>query len=387
MEGVGITMRLAIIQKHIPHYRIDFFTQLQAQALDAGMEVTLYCAKGPDSRIPGHFRYEVFPMHYIGSPKKGAYWLKGIARALKGAGAIIAPLELQCLNIPYLWARRRSICKCWIWWGHGYRPEPLRRTDRGILFKEALKRLMVPRSAGLITYTEGGAEYWRKRGLPSDRVIPFLNTLDIERLRKSADSSAREDSLSIKKQLGLDGKRILLFSGRLYPKKKVDFLLRAIALLQKEQPDVALLILGDGPERKSLERLSAEMKLQSVYFLGEIVEPERTSPYFLMSELLVIPGLVGLAIIHGFTFGLPLVTTRHDLHSPEIEYLSDENGVMTEHEESVYAKELGRLLSSPARLQSMRQEARSKADELFLPRSVERFINGVRLFSGTASSK
>lgn len=380
MARSSSVIRVAIIQKHVPHYRIRFFAEVQAQAHDVGMEVTVYSTKAPDSRISGDFQYRVLPIHYLGSSRRGPYWLKGLAQAVKGSDAIIAPHELQCLNIPYLWSIRRSICKCWIWWGHGYRSKP-RRTDRGFLLKEAIKRFMVPRSSGLITYTEGGAEYWRKRGLPTDRVIPFLNTLDIEGLRESVDSSSTERILTIKKQLGLEGKRVLLFSGRLYREKKVDFLLRAIALLQRNHLDVALLILGDGPERKSLERLSAEMKLQSVYFLGEIVEPERTNPYFLMSELLVIPGLVGLAIIHGFTFGLPLVTTRHHLHSPEIEYLSDENGVMTEHEEAVYAEELGKLLSSPVRLESMRKKAWSRADQLLLPQSVERFIKGVQSFS------
>jgi hypothetical protein len=124
------------------------------------------------------------------------------------------------------------------------------------------------------------------------------------------------------------------------------------------------------------------MNLQSVHFLGEIVEPEKTTPYFLISELLAIPGLVGLAIIHGFTFGLPLVTTRHGFHSLEIEYLSDETGIMTEHEEAAYAEALGKLLSSPVRLEAMRQKAKLQADQLRLTHSVERFINGVRLFAG-----
>lgn len=374
-------VRLAIIQKQIPHYRVAFFTELQLQALKAGLEITVYCAEAPDSRVLGNFRYKILPIRYVGGSQMGPYWLKGLTQEIEGSDVIIAPLELQCLNIPYLWAIRRWIYKSWIWWGHGYRSKTRWRTDRWFLLKEAIKGFMVPRSEGLITYTEGSAEYWRKRGLPKDRVVPFFNTLDVEELRKTVDLPVKERLLKIKSHLGLDGKRVLLFSGRLSRSKRVDFLLRAFAFLKRDHPDAALLILGDGSERDYLERLASEMKLESVYFLGEKVESEEANVYFLMSELLVIPGAVGLAIVHGFTFGLPLVTTRHEFHGPEIEYLSEQNGMMSDNDEEAYAKEIGALLSSPTRLLSMQQKARSQADQLLLPHSVERFINGIRLFA------
>jgi len=221
--------------------------------------------------------------------------------------------------------------------------------------------------------------------MPPEQVIPLINTIDVEGLRASAGGVSEEELLEIRHKLGLDGKRVLLFSGRLYREKKVDFLLRAYAMLKKSHPEVALLILGEGPERASLEMISKQLNLCHVHFLGEHVDPRQTGVYFRLSSLLVIPGLVGLAIVHGFAFGLPLVTTDYEGHSPEIEYLSAENGVITPQEEAAYAHEIEALLNNPARLAAMRQAALAKGDQLLLAHSVKRFVDGIRFLTGNPS--
>ena len=142
------------------------------------------------------------------------------------------------------------------------------------------------------------------------------------------------------------GKRALLFSGRLYPEKKVDFLLRAFAILKRTYPAVALLIIGDGKERSRLERLAAQLDVRDVHFLGERMDPKETAAYFSIADLMVIPGLVGLAIVHGFAFGLPIITTTTPGHGPEIEYLDGDAGVVTIPNISNIASAIASILSS-----------------------------------------
>ncbi|WP_457742235.1 glycosyltransferase family 4 protein, partial [Thermococcus sp.] len=50
-----------------------------------------------------------------------------------------------------------------------------------------------------------------------------------------------------------------LFVGRIIPEKGVDFLLRSLALLKRRFPDFRAIIVGDGPERRKLERLAREL--------------------------------------------------------------------------------------------------------------------------------
>jgi glycosyltransferase involved in cell wall biosynthesis len=84
-----------------------------------------------------------------------------------------------------------------------------------------------------------------------------------------------------------------------------------------------------------------------------------------------------LAIVHGFAFNLPLITTEHNFHSPEIEYISQQNGRMTSHNAQVYAAEIIQLLSEPALMKAMREHAKETARRLTLGASADRFIQAV----------
>src|SRR5262249_31852270 len=50
--------------------------------------------------------------------------------------------------------------------------------------------------------------------------------------------------------------RLVLYVGRLEPRKGVDVLVEAMALVRRQIPDAALVVVGDGPGRPSLERLA-----------------------------------------------------------------------------------------------------------------------------------
>jgi glycosyltransferase involved in cell wall biosynthesis len=54
---------------------------------------------------------------------------------------------------------------------------------------------------------------------------------------------------------------VVAFVGRLFRKKGVDVLLRAMALVRRAVPGAHLRIVGDGPERAALERLAEELSL------------------------------------------------------------------------------------------------------------------------------
>jgi glycosyltransferase involved in cell wall biosynthesis len=189
----------------------------------------------------------------------------------------------------------------------------------------------------------------------------------------------------LKQRLRLEQKRVLLFSGRLYAEKRVDFLLRAFVLLQQRDPHVALLILGEGTERGRLEQLATQLELRNVHFLGEVVEPRDSAAYFSLADVLVLPSLVGLAIVHGFAYGLPLVTTDFPGHGPELDYLSDQTGMMTKADPAAYAEAISRLFASPERLNAMKRAAMRQGDTLRLSHSVGRFLDGIDLLSNGRS--
>jgi glycosyltransferase involved in cell wall biosynthesis len=75
----------------------------------------------------------------------------------------------------------------------------------------------------------------------------------------------------VRVELGIDpAAPVIGVVGVLRPQKALPVLLRAIAPLAAEWPDLQLLIVGDGPERAGLELLTHELGLeQTVRFLGQ----------------------------------------------------------------------------------------------------------------------
>jgi glycosyltransferase involved in cell wall biosynthesis len=370
--------RVSIIQREIPHYRVRFFEELYAQGQAHELNIIVYTAFPPAQPTNSQsFPYRVLPVKFFGKEKSSAYWMYELEASVSGSDIVIAPQELQCLTVPYLWTKRKLITKTWIWWGHGYNFQASVRPSAVTSAKEALKRFMTRRADGVITYTAGGADYWRRQGLPEEHVIPYYNTIDVEGLQKAGAGITHQELGELRRNLNLEGKQILLFSGRLYAEKRVEFLLRAFALLKSRCTAVGLLILGDGEERQRLEQLAAELGLQDVHFLGEIVNPAETAAFFLLADLMVIPGLVGLAIVHGFAFGVPLITTQHNFHSPEIEYLSDTTGVITKHDINSYAEGIAENIHSSAKLCAMKESSKLRGADLFLNDSVKRYLDGI----------
>lgn len=75
-------------------------------------------------------------------------------------------------------------------------------------------------------------------------------------------------------------KNELLFVGRLVPKKGLNYLLDALAILVKEHPDLYLTIVGFGPEEPSLKEQVLQLNLEkNVNFLGGLSQSKLPEMY------------------------------------------------------------------------------------------------------------
>ena len=95
-------------------------------------------------------------------------------------------------------------------------------------------------------------------GLDPDRVSVLPNPAPVVPMLP--------DRAALRGELELDG-RVLAFAGRLGPQKSLDVALEAVAAV----PDVTLVVAGDGPHRRSLERQAVERGIEArVRFLGSV---------------------------------------------------------------------------------------------------------------------
>jgi glycosyltransferase involved in cell wall biosynthesis len=172
--------------------------------------------------------------------------------------------------------------------------------------------------------------------------------------------------------LTFDGKPFVLFVGRLQARKRIDNLLHACAALSGNiQP--RLVIVGDGPERTSLESL-AKTVYPSAEFPGARHGAELT-PYFSAADLFVLPGTGGLAVQEAMSYGLPVIMGQGDGTNDDL--VRPANGWQLSGPETL-ADVLRQSLSDVSRLRAMGTESyRIVSEEINLERMVEIFVGAV----------
>ncbi len=110
-------------------------------------------------------------------------------------------------------------------------------------------------------------------------------------------------------------KKKILFLSRIHPKKGIDLLLRAGAILRDQGVPIQLLIAGPGDKSyiDRLKRLTSGLAMDDhTEFLGMVHGVEKRS-LFQLSEVFVLPTYqenFGLVIAEAMACGTPVVTTR-----------------------------------------------------------------------------
>lgn len=104
----------------------------------------------------------------------------------------------------------------------------------------------------------------------------------------------------------------LLFVGRLVELKGLNYLIQAMPEILKSHPQVTLTIVGDGPERKNLKNLAADLNVAgSIAFLGA-VENAALSALYRRATIFVSPSLAegfGLTFVEAMGCACPVVAT------------------------------------------------------------------------------
>ncbi|MEK7227316.1 MAG: glycosyltransferase [Patescibacteria group bacterium] len=103
---------------------------------------------------------------------------------------------------------------------------------------------------------------------------------------------------------------ITLMVARLAPEKNISLAIKILALVRRQFPDTGLVVVGSGPEEKSLKALAKKMNLEgAVEFAGwqeEVASFYKTANALLQTSLF--EGY-GLSLIEAGLSGLPVVTT------------------------------------------------------------------------------
>jgi len=166
---------------------------------------------------------------------------------------------------------------------------------------------------------------------------------------------------------------IVLFVGRLVPKKGVIYLLQAFRAVLVTYPDTKLILIGNGPEREKLERWAlANLNSGTYNFMGAKNHDE-VIQWLGKADLLVAPSVTdesgdteGLpnTILEGMAAGLPIVSTYH-AGIPEAVIDGETGFLCHERNADELAARIIEILRSPELSRRMGEAGRRRVEQEF----------------------
>lgn len=271
-------------------------------------------------------------------------------------------------------------------YSHGYNHQR-KNSFRGLV-AEKIRKTIHSCAATIITYSQSGADFIIKSN-PSmhGRVFVALNTLDVGAINEEIKNVSSADIEIMRNGWGFGADDVVLaFAGRISVEKNPRYVVEAVKALRAEGLPVRAIFIGDGPELLMLKQLIEEQSIeldQSIKMLGR-VDVSEVGRFLKATDISVMPGMTGLAVVHSFAVGLPYVTIESLLHSPEIEYLRPgENGVITSANLPAFISALRKLVLDVESRKLMGESGRKFAlEKLGVEHQMAGFKDAIKFVEG-----
>jgi phosphatidyl-myo-inositol dimannoside synthase len=172
-------------------------------------------------------------------------------------------------------------------------------------YMRAMEHLVLSGAAAITTIGEDISASLVSRGYTSAKVRLIGNTVD------SSVFSPRRHSVSLAKELGVHGRRVVSYVTRINKLRGVDVFVRACALIERELPGTVFLVVGSDKDgyRKECERMAASAGGADIRWLP----PRDDVPeIFRLSDCVAISvrseaGGVGNTLLEAMSCGRPVV--------------------------------------------------------------------------------
>lgn len=252
--------------------------------------------------------------------------LRGMPASYLPNGTIAAALEI----FRKLSARQYSLLHL-AGWGHWtlllalllgwcYRVPVFMESDTPLpiglpLWKRVFKRLFYPLLFRIPTKVLPAglrqAAYFRHYGVHSDRIVKVQMTVDVaDIIRRSNIISEQKARPGLRREFGFsESQTVFIYVGRLEAYKGIEIMLDAFDELVRTHPQAALLVLGEGPERKRVE--AAARGNESIRYVGRL-EYDRVIQAYICADVAVVPSTFepwGLVVNEAMAAGLPSITS------------------------------------------------------------------------------
>jgi glycosyltransferase involved in cell wall biosynthesis len=147
-----------------------------------------------------------------------------------------------------------------------------------------IKQTIIGGADRYITYGTKAAEYLIYMGASKEHIHVGINTGDVNWFRKRSKKFNKDEDIRIERSKYPN--ILMLYVGRLSNNKGVSQILKA--LIQLQDTDIGLLIVGGGPQGKELKQLCKDQKLKNVYFKG-FQQQDSLPRFYAVADFLILP--------------------------------------------------------------------------------------------------
>lgn len=194
-----------------------------------------------------------------------------------------------------------------MWWAAGWEAIIYPRLDR--VFK-AYTNLFWRLADGAIVFHSKAFHKLTKARLSKGKVYIAQNTRDDRSVLTNWDYTRHRGEV-LRQRLSLRGSdKIILYVGALIKRKRVDVLIKAFGQVARLYEHSYLVIVGDGNEKEPLNKLTEDLDIPRVKFVGS--KTADVYDYFSMCNVVVLPGLGGLAINDAMICRKPVICSNAD---------------------------------------------------------------------------
>jgi len=209
----------------------------------------------------------------------------------------------------------------------------------------------------LISNNYAAKKIYAEKGFNSNNIIVIPNGIDLKKYTKG-------NKRKIIKELNLQDKFIIITVGRLIKSKNHFLLIENLEKLLKQNTNLVLLIIGDGPEKHKLKLLIEKLNLSKQIILTG--NREDISDILSATDLFIFPStsegwpnVIGEAM----AAGTPIIT----YNSGDVDRIIKNNvdGIITKNDMPSFVNEIKYLINNKKNMDSLSKKAQKKIKENF----------------------
>tara|TARA_R110002072_G_scaffold258339_1_gene417009 strand:- start:8403 stop:9503 length:1101 start_codon:yes stop_codon:yes gene_type:complete len=331
--------KTVFILNYASHYRSVIYKKINEE-----LNADFYFGDIPGSNIK-KIDYSIlsnFKKEFKTFKLKNFYWYTGSIRLVfKNYKNIVLTGDPQIISNWGILLYAKLLGKKTYLWTHGWYGDEN-------LIKRIIKRFYFNLADIIFLYGDYAKIKMINAGFKPEKLVPIYNSLDYETqvlIRREIKKS------NIYIEHFKNNFPVLIFIGRIQKSKKIELLIEALILLNKNNFFLNLVLVGGETKGYDVKQMVENSNLQNqVWFYGPCYDEIKNAELLYNADLCVSPGNVGLTALHSLTYGTPVIAhNSFESQGPEFETIIEKKtgAFFKENDVMDLARKIKLLIENP----------------------------------------